>query len=130
MRPCTPIRTGQRLFLLRWGTQINLDANHTYGTFNANDRILLIQMRTGSGTNSGNWEELIVSNYSGSTLTLTSAHTRVYVFGAGCRVQVIRIPRYWDLDLVSGQITCHPWDDTTGGVLALHVGTSFSFNGG
>ena len=82
-------------------------------------------MRTGSGTNSGNWEELIVSNYSGSTLTLTSAHTRVYVFGAGCRVQVIRIPRYWDLDLVSGQITCHPWDDTTGGVLALHVGNKF-----
>jgi hypothetical protein len=57
------------------GTQINLDANHTYGTFNANDRILLIQMRKSIGPmpkNNKNEDIRLAWQNDGEVLQLTA----------------------------------------------------------
>lgn len=110
--------------------------------FHAGDLILIIQMQgaeiDGSNTSSygtivdyaaaGNYEYSKVKTVIGNTtLELERPLLRVYdIFG---KVQVIRVPQY-DSPVVSGILTCQPWNGSTGGVLALDATGSIDLQAG
>ena len=53
-------------------------------------------------------------------------------FATASRIQLVRIPVYWDLTINSGEITCHPFDYSTGtgGFMPLIIGNQITINGG
>ena len=53
-------------------------------------------------------------------------------FATASRIQLVRIPVYWDLTINSGEITCHPFDYSTGtgGFMPLFIGNQITINGG
>jgi len=98
------------------------------------DTVLLIQMtgipETGNGLGSngeaGIYEFHIVTHVSGSTITLKYAPS---LFNTNELVQMIRVPSYKNVD-IDDTLTCRGWDweSGTGGVLALMVEGTLTFN--
>lgn len=103
---------------------LTLDPAHTHGTFAIGDHVMVMQMQTGMGKNSGRYEEAIISNITPSGDLEVDRLTNSFVtksFGCpDCRLQVIKIHRFWQFDLNSGAgIECHAWDGYTGGAILL-----------
>lgn len=111
--------------------------------FAANDRILIIQMKgasidnTNPATNpnfgtitaynsAGRYEFATVSAVpNGTTINIMAATTNI--FDPAGRVQIVRVPSFNDVTVVA-PLTAKPWDGTTGGVLALWVTGTMTFN--
>lgn len=109
------------------GKRIYLDASHYKGKFNIGDRVLIIQMATGAGTNHGRFEETIVTDTgtgSGVKYILVDTLERSYFPNTStcvdCRLQVLKIPTYYRLNLETS-LECHPWDGFTGGICCLQA---------
>ena len=68
--------------------------------------------------NAGNYEFNYIQAIIGNTIVLKYPLQRQYSI-AGI-IQVIRVPYYDDV-IVSGTLSCSPWNGTTGGVLAFNV---------
>jgi gliding motility-associated-like protein len=101
--------------------------------FNANDTVLLIQMKgaiidssntSNFGTitdykNSGNYEFNFVKSKSGNVIELKNKLTRQYDIPDG-KVQLVRVPYFQNANITS-TLSCLPWDGSKGGVLVLNV---------
>ncbi|MBI2966461.1 MAG: gliding motility-associated C-terminal domain-containing protein [Bacteroidetes bacterium] len=94
------------------GTQIDSTNNPSYGN--------IIDYR-----NSGNFEYAGINSVTGNTLFLKYALARNYTTAG--KTQVIKVPQY-ENPVITGTLTCKPWDGTTGGVLVLDVTGTASFN--
>ena len=96
------------------------------------DTVLLIQMtgipETGNGLGSngeaGAYEFHIVTQMSGSTVTLQH---NPGLFNTNELVQMIRVPSYKNA-VIDSTLTCKQWEAGTGGVLALMVEGTLTFN--
>ena len=90
--------------------------------FAPGDEVLIITMMDASsaGALTGQMETHIVQGVSGSALALADALTHTFVQTSAVRHQAIRLPHWSDVT-VSGTLTCHPWDGSTGGVLAFRA---------
>jgi len=121
----------------------NLTGNNvTVGSaagFNAGDRVLLIQMKGatintantaayGNLTNlndAGNYELSTIDSVSGNVVTLMATPCQSY--DPTGRVQLIRV--YTDTNAtVTGNLTCQPWNGTTGGVVVLEITDTLTLN--
>ncbi|MBR9859824.1 T9SS type A sorting domain-containing protein [bacterium] len=107
--------------------------------FPANKWCIVIQMEDNTGSNKvGQHCRVKVLSYNSGTgiLEVEIEGTNVWfspTLTSTTRVQVQRVPVYWDLDLNDGgELTCHAYNhgDGTGGIAALVVGNSLDFNGG
>ena len=101
-------------------------------SFFAGDRVLLIQMKgavvnlensVSFGTitsveSAGNYELATVMDIIGSTIILEERLNRDY--DPTAVLQLVRVPEYEDVQIV-GELTCSPWNGSTGGVLAFEA---------
>ena len=83
--------------------------------------------------NAGRYEFQTVESISGNTITLESylgtCSGLEYSYGGG-DVQVIRVPQYTTLTIISGaNVRAPAWNGTTGGVAALHVRDTLTLSG-
>ncbi len=86
------------------------------GDFDDNDEVLVIQMR-GPGAGSYGFHNVTVV---GPTLQLSPALTFDCITTGGAVCQVVRVPQYESVTLLSGgRIVAKGWDGATGGVVAL-----------
>ena len=99
--------------------------------FNVGDLVLLIQMQGATSdlsntvsfgeitqlNNAGNYEINRIAAIQGNKVLLQFERTREYDISG--KVQLIRIPEYENVDVCN--LTCKPWDGTTGGVLVLRA---------
>jgi gliding motility-associated-like protein len=107
--------------------------------FVVGDKVLLIQMKGASidttntsnfGTitsynEAGNYEMLVISTITSTTITFTTPILRTYdVLGL---VQLVKVPVYNNVN-VTGSLTCLPWNGSIGGILALEVNGCFNLN--
>ncbi|HCQ30470.1 MAG TPA: hypothetical protein DIU39_09300 [Flavobacteriales bacterium] len=87
-------------------------------------------LATGSYNNAGNYEFAQVESVPNST-TINLDCGLKHDYSASGKTQVIRVPRYSTLTLNSGaNITCPAWNGNTGGVVAIEVNGTTTFNGG
>lgn len=97
--------------------------NNLNPTWAAGDKALVILMAQGTLPNpTRNWQIVNVQSYSSNTLTLDDfAHTNWCTTGsATCKLQVIKVPQYTDVNIsATGVLTCTAWDGNTGGVLCF-----------
>ncbi len=107
--------------------------------FSVGNKVILIQMKGASidttntsnfGTisfynNTGNYEMLQISAITGNTVTFTTPLTRAYTVSG--IVQLVYVPVYVNV-LVTGLLTCAPWNGSTGGVLAFEANGSITLN--
>ena len=108
--------------------------------YNTGDTVMMIQMKGavidstntaafGSITdykNAGNYEYNYVKSKAGNIIELKNKLTRQYEIPAG-KVQLVRVPYFNDV-LVSGTLTCLPWDGNKGGILVFNVADSLTLN--
>lgn len=104
--------------------ELHLDPNHSYGTWNIGDRVMLIQMRVNSAVAGGWFKEYTVANVSGNILEIASPVTGFVTMGGNAIVQAVKIPRYDVIRLDNVLVKCHPWDGFTGGVIAFSAGVT------
>ena len=113
---------------------LNTNSRFT-SSLSAGDLIMIIQMQSVSITHPddttygeiisyndcGNYELCQVAAVANSnTISLSCATKNSYT--ATGRAQVVRVPRYTTLDVLSGgSITCPAWDGTIGGVLVIEA---------
>ena len=84
--------------------------------FDNNDEAMIIQMQ---GPGAGNYGFYSVT-VAGPTLQLATPLGFDCVHGDGAVCQILRVPQYESVTLLSGgRIVASPWDGTTGGVVAL-----------
>ncbi len=109
--------------------------------FKAGDTVLIIQMKGaaidssnssnfGSITDfrsSGFYEFNYIQGITGNNITLKNTLTKSYDFAHG-RVQLVRVP-YYQQAVVTGTLTCLPWDGRKGGVLVLNVKDTVNLQG-
>jgi gliding motility-associated-like protein len=103
------------------------------------DKVLLIQMKgttidTSNTLNfgtintyndAGNYEMLVISSISSSTIIFTTPISRTYnTIGL---VQLVKVPVYNNVNVI-GVLTCSPWNGQTGGVLALEANGNVTLN--
>lgn len=103
--------------------------------FAPGDKVLIIQMKgaeidlansTDFGTvtsynNSGNFEFAIIESIAGTIIQLEAP--LLYGYDISGLVQLIRVPQY-NTALVTGTLTCAPWNGSVGGVLVIEASTS------
>jgi len=101
--------------------------------FSKSDTVLLIQMtgiaETGNEVkDAGRYEFHIVTKVNGQTVSLRAPPGS---FDMTELVQLIRVPSYKNAEITKDGLTCQPWKwaDGTGGVLALMVEGTLTFNG-
>ncbi|HOY08158.1 MAG TPA: gliding motility-associated C-terminal domain-containing protein [Saprospiraceae bacterium] len=107
--------------------------------FQAGDLVLLIQMQ-GAGcdlsntaafgeinqlNNAGNYEINRIAGLQGNKVLLQYQRTRNYDISG--KVQLVRIPEYEDVNVCD--LSCQPWNGTTGGVLILRAGGLVNMQG-
>lgn len=104
------------------------------------DRVLLIQMKgaeidlanapgfgsIGGYGNAGYYEFATVERIDDREVTFRTKLLRTYTPAA--LVQLVRVPRYTNV-VISGTLSCEPWNGSTGGVLALEVSGQVRFAG-
>lgn len=96
--------------------------------FNAGDEIVLMQM---AGDNAGQYETHDVANITPGTLLLATPLEDSYAIGATGATQLIRVPNYADVTIISGgTLTAHAWDGNTGGVVMFRVKTKLDVQSG
>jgi hypothetical protein len=104
--------------------------------FPADKWCLLIQMEDHTSTNVGNHTRVNVVSYNSGTGVLRVEAPNGwpnFSLGTNDRVQIIRVPIYWNLDLdPEGIMTCAPYNhsDGTGGIVPFVVANNLEFNGG
>lgn len=108
-------------------TRLSLDGSHYHGAFNVGDHVLLIQMATGTSTNTGYWEEVLVSATGTNSIDVNNP-TRTFSSNISSfpnnKLQVIRIPYINKLEIANqASYECHAWDGYTGGVLCFVANT-------
>lgn len=108
--------------------------------FNAGDTILMVQMKgaliDSSNTaafgnvlnynNAGNYEENIIQNIVGNTVTLQNQLLRTYSIPDG-KVQIVSIPQFTNYTM-NVPHTAAPWDGNKGGIFAMNVTGSLTMN--
>ncbi len=111
--------------------------------FLAGDRALLIQMKgaiqDSSSTDSsvygkiynygttGNFEFVTIESVATSSIFIREILTRNYEPASG--VQLVKMPKYVTA-IVSGVLTCPPWNGATGGIIALEATGAIDMQGG
>lgn len=96
--------------------------------FNAGDEVLLMQM---AGGNAGQYETHDIQNITPGTLLLSSSLKGSYAIGATGATQLIRVPNWADVTIISGgKLTAHAWDGNTGGVVMFRVKTKLDVQTG
>jgi len=120
------------------GTSVTLKLNAThYGgsysnTFSNGDMALLIQMKGGT---IGRHQNVILTG-SGTSWTATAVAGSILTYtpsggsGTANMVQLIKIRQYPSLTVTGGIITCHQWDQHTGGILCFVVQNNLNISGG
>lgn len=107
--------------------------------FSTGDSVLIIQMKgalidssngASFGTilslqDCGNYEIASVQAVSGNTITLNESLTRTYTVSG--KVQLVKVPAYPNAT-ISAPLTCTPWNGNKGGILALTVSNTLTFN--
>ncbi|MFZ4632676.1 MAG: choice-of-anchor L domain-containing protein [Saprospiraceae bacterium] len=107
--------------------------------FSPNDKVLIIQMQGatvdltntanfGTITNAGsagNNEFNRIEAINGDQITLKYKLQRPYDVAG--KIQLIRVPEFTDVTVAD--LTCKPWDGTTGGVLVFDVSGTLTMNG-
>lgn len=108
--------------------------------FKIGDTVLMIQMKGATidssntasfGTvtsynGAGNYEQNLIKNISGNTITLLYQIKRNYDVPKGL-VQLVRIPYFSNYN-VAQTLTCLPWNGTKGGVFAINVRNALTLN--
>src|SRR5690606_3133746 len=78
--------------------------------------------------NAGNFEFVEVQSASGIDIVLKNPLTRNYT--ASGKVQVVRVPRYTNLNIFPGStLTGNAWDGNMGGVIAVEVSVNTIITG-
>jgi RHS repeat-associated protein/uncharacterized repeat protein (TIGR01451 family) len=96
-------------------------------SLSAGDELLIINMQ---GADAGRYETAIISQTSASVITLTTPLAHSYN-GTADKIMAQRIPHYGQVVVQSGgNLTAHPWDGTTGGVLFFRALTVTVQTGG
>ena len=102
----TPFFPGDRVMIIQMkGAVINMENSANFGN------IISIE-------NAGNYEFATVSNIIGNTIILNEKLNKNY--SPADVVQLVRVPVYDDVNII-GELTCQPWNGSTGGILALEV---------
>ena len=111
----------------------------TFSGFAVGDKVLLIQMKGASidttntsnfGTitsynDAGNYEMLVISAITSTTITFTNPILRTYnTIGV---LQLVKIPVYNHVNVI-GSLTCLPWNGSTGGVLVFEASGNIVLN--
>lgn len=108
--------------------------------FNVGDTILIIQMQgaivDSSNTTTfgdtlayygaGNYEYNLIQTKKDDVLGLKYQVKRTYQWNRG-KVQIVRVPSYQNYT-VNTELSCAPWNGTTGGVLAIIVNNTLTLN--
>ena len=108
--------------------------------FNIGDTILMIQMKGAivDSSNSpsfgnilnynsaGNYEENIIQNINGNTVSLVNLPLRIYDFQNG-KVQIVTIPQFTNYTINTKHLAA-PWDGNMGGVFAMNVVGTLTMN--
>ena len=117
----TTIGVGDLLLVIQMqGADINTSNSASYGIT--------------SNLTAGQYEYVVVSGVSGSTITLSTGLKNTYVTAAGSTTatlrtfQVVRVPQYSSLTL-TGNIVPAAWNGSTGGIVALDVAGAINLNG-
>ncbi len=103
-------------------------------SFALNKWCAIVQM-TGTGVGANCMVKTTAFNTSTNIMriqVLTGNTWPSYDFATASRVQLVRIPVYWNLTLTKGEISCHAFDYSTGtgGLLPLIIGGTITINGG
>ncbi len=70
----------------------------------------------------GLYEFGTIQSVGGGSVTLTTNLASAYYVGGNAKAQLLRVGNYQDLTVLGGGvITAHPWDGSTGGVVAFRV---------
>lgn len=108
--------------------------------FNIGDSVMIIQMKGASidsiSTTSvfgnvlnmqsaGRYEIFTIAAITGNQITFNGSFINTYSMNG--KVQLVRIPVYNNA-IVTGLLTCSPWDGQTGGVLAFFVNNTLTLN--
>ena len=92
--------------------------------FVVGQEVIIIQMQ---GNGAGSYEFGIISTINANTLTLQDNLKNNYPIGGTSKGQVIRIPHYQALSVLSGGIiSAHAWDGSTGGVVIFRSNQTVS----
>jgi hypothetical protein len=106
------------------GTTINVGS--TAGFFIGNE-VLVMQMQ---GTNSGSYDELIITSLTATSLTFSSSTSVTYATSGLNLAQVILIPQYTTVNVSAGATLTGPaWNGSTGGVLIYYANGAVTING-
>jgi uncharacterized membrane protein len=101
--------------------------------FAVGQEVLIITMTDPATTGNlvGQYEFATIASITSNTLTLTQNKVNTYNASATVKHQVVRVPQYQNVTVVSGGIlTCNAWDGTTGGVLAFRSNGNVVINSG
>ena len=107
--------------------------------FAVGDKVLLIQMKGASidttntsnfGTitsynEAGNYETLVISAITSTTITFTNPILRTY--NTTGLLQLVKVPVYNNVN-VTGPLTCAPWNGSVGGVLVFEATGNVALN--
>ena len=111
----------------------------TTSGFAVGDKVLLIQMKGASidttntsnfGTitsynEAGNYETLVISAITSTTITFTNPILRTY--NTTGLLQLVKVPVYNNVN-VTGPLTCAPWNGSVGGVLVFEATGNVTLN--
>ncbi len=93
--------------------------------YSQGDEILIIQMR---GTGTGVYEYGTIDSISGNTITLIQNLTNTYTIDTNSKAQIVKVAHYQDVT-ISGLLTAHPWDGSTGGIVIFKAFGITTVNG-
>jgi uncharacterized repeat protein (TIGR01451 family) len=116
----TPIGVGDLLLIIQMqGADINNANSASYGST--------------SNVTAGQYEYVLVSSVSGTTVNFTTGLKSTYVTSAANTVpirtfQVVRVPQYSSLTLTANIVPA-AWNGSTGGLVALDVAGTINLNG-
>jgi RHS repeat-associated protein len=106
--------------------QTNLSVANSSG-FSAGQEVLILQVQ---GFGVGAYTSATIASTNPGSLTLSSGLPQAFYGGGNNRAQVVQVPNYHDLTITSGStLTAHPWNGTTGGVIAFRVSNALRVDG-
>ena len=91
--------------------------------FNAGDQVLVIQMWGGTiGTHYNATVNTNIANVLNITPVVSTTNWSLFsTSNPDDRIQIIKIPQYYNLLVDGGIVTCAKWDGYTGGILCVQV---------
>ena len=101
-----------------------VDITNPKGVFLVGDMALIIDMTNCSNTGQ-NWEFQTITEVTSTTISFVNP-----IIGGFSEGQVIKVPQYTNVTISPDAIvTCHPWDNSTGGVAVLMANGTVTFEG-